>query len=64
MSQRYWGRDQIRAAERNEEAYRRSRETRSKPWHRTDKFTTLVPAALAGLFLLLVLFWIIMFIVS
>ena len=65
MSQRWgWGRDQIRAAEGNEEAYRTSREARSKPWHRHDKVTTLIPTAIAGIFLLLVLLWIVLFIVS
>ena len=64
MQRHFWGRDQIRAAEQNEEAYRTSRETRSKSWRRIDKITTLLPAALSGLFLLLVLFWIVIFVTS
>ncbi len=64
MQRHSWGRDQIRAAEQNEEAYRTSRETRSKSWRRIDRITTLLPAVLAGLFLLLVLFWTMIFITS
>ena len=59
-----WGRKAIRDAEGNEEAYRTTRGARSKPWRRTDKMTTLAPAVLSGLFLLLVLLWIVLFLFS
>ena len=54
-----WATNQIQAAERNEEAYRSSRETRAKSWHWLNAVLTFAPAAVAGLFLLLMLFWII-----
>ena len=54
-----WANRQIVAAERKQGAYRASRETRSKSWHWTDIVSTFVPVAMAVLFLLLMLFWVI-----
>lgn len=59
-----WVSDRIRDTKRNENAYRASREIRSQSWNRFDRITTLLPAALAMLFLLLVLLWIVLFITS
>ena len=54
-----WAANQINAAERNEGAYRASRETRSRSWHWKDIVSTILPGAIAGLFLLLMLFWVV-----
>ena len=53
------GRRPIQAAERNQDIYRESREIHSKSWHWMDVVSAFVPAAIAGLFLLLTLFWVI-----
>ena len=63
-SKAQWASNQIQAAERNEGAYRASLETGLRSWHWVDKMTTLIPAAIAGLFVLLVLFWIIRLIMA
>ena len=54
-----WAVDQIQVAERNQDIYRESREIHSKSWHWMDVVYTFVPTAIAGLFLLLTLFWVI-----
>ena len=51
--------NRIQAAERNEGAYRASRETGKRSWHWIDVVSTYVPMAIGGLFLLLMLFWVI-----
>lgn len=59
-----WANNRIEAAERNEGAYRASRETRSRSWHWKDIASTVLPGAIAGLFLLLMLFWVVRLFVS
>ena len=59
MSKAHWASSQIDAADRSQDAYRASRETRLKSWNWFDRITTFVPAAIAGLFFLLILFWVI-----
>ena len=54
-----WAVDQIQVAERNQDIYRESREIHSKSWHWMDIVSTFVPVAIAVLFLLLMLFWVI-----
>ena len=54
-----WAANRINAAERNEGAYRASRETRQKSWHWLDIVSTYGPMAIGGLFLLLMLFWVV-----
>ena len=59
-----WANSHIEAAERKEGAYRASRETGEKSWHWTDLVSTYVPVAIAVIFLLLMLFWVVRLIVS
>lgn len=54
-----WANNQIEAAQRKEGAYRTSRETRSRSWHWKDIASTVLPGTIAGLFLLLMLFWVV-----
>lgn len=54
-----WHIEQIQAAERNADVYRKSRKVHSKSWHWIDVVSTFVPTATAGVLLLLTLFWVV-----
>ena len=64
MRSAQWANNRIEAAERNEGAFHASQETRSKSWHWKDIVSTVLPGAIAGLFLLLMLFWVIRLVVG